>query len=132
MTELQQKEKANVTRSDTEQTRDVRQFVPDVDIWGTDEKLVLVADMPGVKPADLDVTLEKNTLTINGRTTTVDVGERTQDQVEYEPGDYHRAFTVSEEIDQKKIEASLKDGVLTLHLPKIKKARAKRIPISAK
>jgi len=131
MTKLEEKERPDVTRSGTETTRDIRQFVPDVDIYETDEELVLVADMPGVKSADLDVTLEKNVLTISGRTGPVDVGERSLVQAEYEPGDYYRAFTVSEEIDQKKIEASLKEGVLTVQLPKVKKARPKRIPISA-
>lgn len=118
------------TRADTEVTREVRQFVPSVDIYETDEGLVLVADVPGVESEGLDVKLEKNILTIYGQTAPADVGERELARAEYEPGDYQRSFTLSEEIDQDKIEASLKDGVLSLRLPKAKKALARKIAIS--
>ena len=117
-------------RADTELTREVRQFVPNVDIFETDEGLVLVADVPGVESEGLDVKLEKNILTIYGRAAPLDVGERELARAEYEPGDYHRSFTLSEEIDQGKIEASLKDGVLSLSLPKAKEALARKITVS--
>ena len=118
------------TRADAELTREVRQFVPNVDIYETGEGLVLVADVPGVESEGLDVKLEKNILTIYGQTAPADVGERELARAEYEPGDYHRSFTLSEEIDQDKIEASLKDGVLSLHLPKAKEALARKITVS--
>jgi len=119
------------TRSDTELTRETRQLVPDVDIYETDDSLVLLADMPGVGPDGIDVRLEKNILMIHGKTSGIDVGERKIVRMEYEPGDYHRAFTLSEEIDQDKIEASVKNGVLKLRLPKAEQARARTIPVKA-
>jgi len=119
------------TRSDTELTRETRQFVPDVDIYETDDSLVLLADMPGVGSDGLDIRLEKNILTIHGKTTGIDVADRKIVRMEYEPGDYHRAFTLSEEIDQEKIEASMKNGVLKLRLPKAAQARARIIPVKA-
>jgi HSP20 family protein len=124
-----EREQAAATRSDAELTRRIREFVPRADIYETDKNLVLVADMPGVKPEGLDIGLEKNILTIHGRTEAPDVGERELVNAEYELGDYHRAFTLSDEIDQDKIEASLKDGVLTLRLPKSEKARVKKVPV---
>ena len=75
--------------------------------------------MPGVSESAVDVTLEKNVLTINGY-----VNDETPEgydlaYAEYRVGDYHRKFTVSNEIDQDNIEATMNDGVLRLHLPKV-------------
>ena len=130
MTQERKLEEAVPTRADTELTREVRQFVPDVDIYQSDDGLTLLADLPGVKSDGLDVKLEKNILTIYGRTDPTDTGERNPATTEYETGDYYRAFTLSEEIDQEKIEASLDNGVLTLHLPKSEKARARKIAVA--
>ena len=118
------------TRSDTEATREVRQFVPDVDIYETDDGLMLLADMPGAAPETLNVQLEKNVLTIQGQAEPVDAAGRSIIHAEYEPGDYYRAFDLSEEIDQEGIEPSFKDGVLTLRLPKAERAKAKKIMVS--
>ncbi len=118
------------TRSDTELTRAARQFLPDVNIYETDDSLVLEAELPGVSSDGLDIKLEKNILTIVGRTTAADVGERRLVRAEYETGDYRRAFTLSEEIDQDKIEATVNNGVLTLRLPKAEKVKARKIPVS--
>jgi len=120
------------TRAETEPTRPARRFVPRVDIYETDSHLVLQADIPGVKPENLNVNLERNVLTIRGRTEPVDVGDRTLVQAEYGSDEYFRSFTVSDTIDQENIEASLKNGVLTLRLPKSEKARVKKIPVTAK
>ena len=127
---LVEREKAAPTRSDAEATRQVRQYLPDVDIYETDDALMLVADMPGIRADQLDVRLEKDVLTIHGQASPVDVGERTLIHAEYEPGDYYRAFSLSDEIDRERIEASLKNGVLTLRLPKAASAKPKKIKIA--
>lgn len=123
-------EQAVATREDVEATRQLPQYVPDVDIYETDENLVLIADLPGVPEDSLDVRLEKNLLTIDGRAKAFDTGGRRLAHAEFEPGDYHRSFTLSQEIDQENIDATLRNGVLTLRLPKSAAARVRRIPVS--
>jgi HSP20 family molecular chaperone IbpA len=113
-----------------ERIRNVKTFVPRVDIYETKNSLVLVADMPGVDETTVDVELEKNVLTIAGR---VDAEKPAGGMMysEYETGDYERAFTLSDEIDRDKIAATVKNGVLRLELPKAEKAKPKKIAITA-
>ena len=113
-----------------ERIRNVKTFVPRVDIYETKNSLVLVADMPGVDETTVDVELEKNVLTIAGR---VETEKPTGGMLysEYETGDYERAFTLSDEIDREKIAATVNHGVLRLELPKAEKARPKKIAITA-
>lgn len=115
----------------TERIRNVKTFVPRVDIYETKDAIFLIADMPGVDEKSVDVELEKNILTIAGR---VDIGEmkdRTMVYSEYEIGDYERTFTLSDEIDHDKICATVKNGVLRLELPKAEKIKPKKIAIKA-
>lgn len=106
-------------------------YRPDTDIYETEDHVVVLADMPGVAPGDVDVTLERRTLTIRGRGP-----DRRHDgyqrlYTEYGEGDFERVFTLSEEIDRDGIKARQKDGVLTLELPKAANARTKRINVEA-
>jgi HSP20 family molecular chaperone IbpA len=117
--QIQDTEKQEVAESGAERTRDRLAFVPRVDIYETDETIVVVADMPGVDENSVDITLEKNVLTINGYVEPVQPENYSLAYAEYRVGDYERSFTLSNEIDQDNIEATLKDGVLTLHLPKV-------------
>ncbi len=117
--QIQDTEKQEVAESGAERTRDRLAFVPRVDIYETDETIVVVADMPGIDENSVDITLEKNVLTINGYVEPVQPENYSLAYAEYRVGDYERSFTLSNEIDQDNIEATLKDGVLTLHLPKI-------------
>lgn len=108
-----------------------RVFVPQVDIVESEDRILLVADLPGVGPEGLDVTLEKNILTIRG-TVTPEVVEGYQlAYTEYEIGNYERAFTVSNDIERSGIEAEIKDGVLRLTLPKAKHAVMQKITVKA-
>jgi HSP20 family protein len=115
----------------TERVRNVKTFVPRVDIYETKNALFLIADMPGVDEKTVDVELEKNILTITGR---VENG-RVQDYglvfSEYEVGDYERTFTLSDEIDKDKIKATVRQGVLRLELPKAEKVKPQKIKIKA-
>ena len=125
---IQAKEKAEVSTS-AEQTRPGLVFTPAVDIFETEQEITLLADMPGVKTEGLDIDLRENILTLSGN---VDAPEGPQEVAvlrEYDVGQYYRQFTLSEVIDQSKIEAVLNDGVLKLRLPKVEKATPRRITV---
>ncbi len=112
-----------------EQTRPGPFFTPAVDIFEKDEAITLLADMPGVKSDDLEIDLRENILTLNGRCESFEVEGETDVVREYETGTYHRRFTLSDTIDQDKIEAKLVDGVLRLELPKSEETRPRQIPV---
>lgn len=105
-------------------------FSPPVDIIETPEEVILRADLPGVDEKSIDCTLEAGLLTLKASTRAeVPQGMRLIDG-EYIPGDFERVFSLSEEIDQENIKASVKNGVLDLHLPKSRAAKARKIEIS--
>ena len=112
-----------------ERTRTRRVYAARTDILETEEALILVADMPGVLPEGLDVTLEGRELTVRGRAGEYTPAGYSPAYLEYEPGHYERSFVLSEEIDAERIEARLKDGVLHLTLPKVPTAQARRIQV---
>jgi HSP20 family molecular chaperone IbpA len=125
---LQAKDKQEVT-SPAEQTRPGRIFTPVVDIFETEQELTLLADMPGVKSENLDIDLRDNTLTLTGDVESPDTKGEEVLLSEYETGRYYRQFTLSEMIDQEKIDANLTEGVLRLTLPKVEKATPKKIEV---
>ena len=112
-----------------EHTRDRKIFIPPVDIVESKDAILLTADMPGVDEKNVHVTLEKGVLTVLGEIEPVSVKDRKLAYEEYEIGDFERSFTLSDEIDPDRIEATLKNGVLRLVLPKTEAARAKKIPV---
>ena len=126
--ELQVKDKQEVA-SAAEQTRPGVVFTPDVDIFETETEMTLLADMPGVKADDLTIDLRENVLTLTGVATADDIENEEQLLVEYQTGKYYRQFTLSEIIDQEKIDAQLIDGVLRLKLPKVEKAKPRQITV---
>ena len=128
--ELQAKEKKELS-SNTEQTMPGPLFTPSVDIFETETSLTVLADLPGVKADDLDIDLHEDTLTIIGHVTKDKTEGETALLMEYETGRYVRKFTLSEMIDQTKIKAELADGVLRLNLPKVEKAKPRKITVTA-
>lgn len=112
-----------------EQTRAGVVYSPAVDIFENDATITVLADMPGVKPADLQIDLRENVLTLTGRTSASQVAGETEVLREYRPGTFFRQFTLSETIDQAKIDAKLTQGVLRLELPKVEKARPRQITV---
>ncbi len=114
-----------------ERSRSVKAYVPRVDIYETDDAVHVIADMPGVDEKSVDVTLEKNVLSIYGEVNLGKPDNYSLAYAEYEMGDYERKFTLSDEIDRDKIEASVKDGVLRLVLPKAGPAKTRRIPVKS-
>jgi len=103
-------------------------FTPRVDIYETADEVVLLCDMPGAKPADVDVKFEKGELSLYGK-----VAPRPAElsAEEYGIGDFYRTFAIAPEIDSDKIAAEYRDGVLTVHLPKQEKVKPKRIAVKA-
>jgi HSP20 family molecular chaperone IbpA len=113
-----------------EGTRTNPVFSPPTDIYETKDALCLILEMPGVEPEGIDVTIDKRVLTIKGRSGASMAHEGySLTHAEYRDGDYERSFTLSENIDGERIEASVKDGVLRLTLPKVKPAPAKTISV---
>jgi len=115
----------------TERIRNVKTFIPRVDIYENKESLLLMADMPGVDEKTVDIELEKNILTITGRAESGTIKDAAMMYSEYEIGDYERVFTLSDEIDRDRIVATVKNGVLRLELPKAEKVKPKKIAIQA-
>jgi HSP20 family molecular chaperone IbpA len=126
--EMKVTEKQEVS-TPAEQTKPGPVFTPNVDIFETETAITLLADMPGVKADDLNVDLRDDTLTLTGdvNPNVSAVGETVY--AEYEIGRYYRQFSLSEVIDQEKIDAKLSDGVLRLSLPKVAKATPRRIAV---
>jgi HSP20 family molecular chaperone IbpA len=117
--------------SATERIRNVKTFVPRVDIYENKDALFLIADMPGVDEKTVEIELEKNLLTIIGHVENGRIKDAKMMYSEYEIGDYERVFTLSDEIDRDKIVATVKNGVLRLELPKAEKVKPKKIAIQA-
>lgn len=126
--ELRVQQKQEVQHSG-ETTKPEKYFVPAVDIFETEKQVTITAEMPGVSGEGVDISLEDDVLTIRG---SKQPEEQTDARIllqEYETGHYLRRFTVSEAIDQEKIEASMNDGLLTVVLPKITPAQPRKIEV---
>ena len=119
------------TAAPAEQTRPGLLFKPAVDIFETEKELTIVADMPGVTRENLEIDLRKDILTIIGDQPPAETPGETDVLREFQTGRYLRRFSLSEVIDQSKIEASLKHGVLRLRLPKLEKAVPRKIEVKA-
>jgi HSP20 family molecular chaperone IbpA len=127
---LQAKEKKEVT-TPAEQTRPGLVFTPTVDIFETEKEITLLADMPGVKAGDLNIDLDENVLTLDGDVESPEGANEVDLIREYRTGKYRRQFTLSQVIDQSKIDAELRDGVLRLRLPKIEAATPRKIAVKS-
>jgi HSP20 family protein len=127
VTTVQQKDRAE--QAQTEATRGGMHFVPHVDIYETEQELLLFADVPGVRPEDIDLHYEKGELVLHAR---VQPRPHQGDVLlrEYDEGDFYRAFSIHESIDSTRITAQCKNGVLTVHLPKVEAARPRQIKVN--
>ena len=112
-----------------EKTVPARYFIPNTDIFETDNGLTLVMEIPGVEKANLDVRLEDSILHVEGRIDFSKYQGLEPVYSEYNVGHYARSFTLSDKIDQNGISAQVSEGVLTLTLPKSKAAQPRRISI---
>jgi len=112
-----------------EQTRTGPVYSPAVDIFENDSSITLLADMPGVKASALEIDLRDNVLTLTGRVTSPATATESNVLREFRSGTFFRQFTLSEAIDQPKIDAQLTDGVLRLELPKVERVRPRQITV---
>jgi HSP20 family molecular chaperone IbpA len=129
-TTIQNADKPRV-RTAPEQTRPGPVYTPATDIFESDDAITVLADMPGVTAQDLTIDLRENVLTLTGRVTAQPSAEELVVLREYDSGTFFRQFTLSETIDQAKIDARLTDGVLRLELPKVEKAKPRQITVRA-
>ena len=126
--ELQVQEKREVEK-EQEQTRPMRAFLPTADIFETEEALAVVLEMPGVDRNNIEVNVDNGVLTIEGR---IDFNKYEGLQPvysEYNIGPFRRSFRISSQVDQDKIKAEMRDGVITLTLPKAEEAKPRRIEV---
>ena len=124
--ELTQRKQADVTRREPAIKA---YFRPATDIWETTEQVVITFDMPGVPSENIDLTVEKGTLTVTGTARPEEEGTAVYRETRI--GNYQREFTLSEDIDPDHILAEMKSGVLTVRIPKPEKVKPKRIAIKS-
>ena len=113
-----------------ERTRNAETYTPRFDIAETDDELLLFGDMPGVSPESLDVRFENEHLIVDGKVETRH-GDKEYVYGEYGIGDYYREFKISEAVDAAAISAEMKNGVLTVHLPKAESVKPRRIEVKS-
>jgi HSP20 family protein len=113
-----------------EHTRPGRTYLPQVDIYETTDSLWLRADMPGVDEQAVEINVANGVLSIEGRVALQDYENLTPVYTEYNVGNYARRFTLSNEIDTDRIRARMTNGVLELELPKVERAKPRRISVS--
>jgi HSP20 family protein len=126
--ELQVQKKRELEKSE-ETTTPARVFLPNADIYETQDSLTVVLEMPGVEKGNVDVRVEDGILEVEGR---LDLSKYQGLQplyTEYNIGHYSRTFQLSSRIDQNKIGAEIKDGVLSLTLPKVEEAKPRSIEV---
>jgi HSP20 family protein len=104
-----------------------------VDMYETEESVVVTAPMPGMKPEDVDISITGNTLTVKGEFKSEEEGERGNWHFqERRYGRFHRTLNLPSNIDTDSVDATFEDGVLRVTLPKTAEAKPKQIPVSAK
>jgi len=125
--QIEDKKEAQATG---ESTHNMPVFIPAVDVYESENALTMVADMPGVPPESIDINMDSDQLTIRG---TLPQQEDKGKAIfkEYTAGDYYRQFTLSSDIDREKIQASMKDGVLKLVMPKAEAAKPRKITVKS-
>jgi HSP20 family protein len=110
----------------------VRTWTPPVDIYETNDALVIKAELPGVSKDDVSIEVHQNTLILRGqRQHEAEVKEEHYHRAERAYGTFQRSFVLPAMVDQNKVQATFKDGVLELHLPKSEAAKPRRIAINS-
>jgi HSP20 family protein len=110
----------------------VRTWTPPVDIYETNDALVIKAELPGVSKDDVSIEVHQNTLILRGqRKPEAEVKEEHYHRAERAYGTFQRSFVLPAMVDQNKVQATFKDGVLELHLPKSEAAKPRRIAINS-
>lgn len=106
--------------------------VPQADMSETDQALEVRMDLPGVKPEELDIQLEKNVLTVRGeRSEEAEETDKKYHRVERHTGTFYRSMTLPQSVNADEVAAEYKDGVLTIHLPKTEEAKSQKIVVKS-
>ena len=127
--ELQVQQKRELEKKQ-ESTVPARFYLPNTDIFETEQSLSLIVEMPGVDKNKVDVRVEDGVLTIEGRLDFSKYEGMQPVYTEYNVGHYRRSFSLSNKVDQGKISAEMKDGVLTLVLPKPEATKPRKISVN--
>jgi HSP20 family molecular chaperone IbpA len=127
--ELQVQKKRELEKQE-EATVPLRVFVPTADIYETQDALIVVLEMPGVAKDNIEIRVEQDVLTVGGQLDLSKYQGLFPLYTEYNIGHYSRRFRLSNTINQEKIGAELKDGVLSLSLPKVEEAKPRTIQIA--
>jgi HSP20 family protein len=127
-TSVMEKQQAQPSQG-VETTRARPVFLPCTDIYEREDAITVVADMPGVGPDSVDVNLDGDELTIRGRVDDAAIAGHELTYAEYESGDFERRFRLAGRIDADKIDATIKNGVLQVVLPKSKEAQLQKITV---
>lgn len=107
-------------------------WMPSMDVFETEDKIVATVELPGIDPADVEVEVEDSTLTITGtREFSSEVKEESYHRIERRYGSFCRSMSLPATADTEKVEAGFDKGVLTVEVPKLEKAKAKKIQIKA-
>ena len=127
--ELQVQQKRELEKKE-ETTVPARMFIPTADIYETRDALKVVLEMPGVDKSNVNVRVEDGVLTVEGRLDFSKYRDLQPIYTEYNIGNYSRSFRLTTKIDQSKIGAEMKDGVLSLVLPKAEEAKSRTIQVN--
>jgi HSP20 family protein len=128
--ELQVQQKREVEKEQEAMTP-MRAFLPNADIFETEDALTVVLEMPGVDRNSIDIGVESGVLTVEGRINFDKYEGLEPVYSEYNIGPYRRSFRISSRIDQDKINAEMRDGVITLILPKAEEAKPRKIEVKS-
>ena len=126
--ELQVRQKRELERKE-ESTVPTRVYLPTADIYETQDALSVILEMPGVEKGNVEVSVEDGVLKVEGRLDFSKYQGLQPLYTEYNVGHYSRSFSLSRKIDQSKIAAELKDGILSLVLPKVEEAKPRTIQV---
>lgn len=130
-TQLAQRENDAVARPNADEARNRVTLTPAVDIVEDAHAVTLLADLPGVPKEKLDIQVHDGSLTIEAESVVPVPADLALSHVEVRVPNFSRRFSISDDLDTSKIEASLKDGVLTLRIPRRDEAKPRRIEVSA-
>jgi HSP20 family molecular chaperone IbpA len=127
--EIQVQQKRELENKE-ETTVPARVFLPTADIYETPDALKVVLEMPGVDKSNVDIRVEDGVLTVDGRLDFAKYRDLQPLYTEYNIGHYSRSFRLTTKIDQSKIAAEMKDGILALVLPKAEEAKSRSIQVN--
>jgi len=108
-------------------------WMPPMDVYETEDQVVAKPELPGIEPGDVEVTVEDSMLTVTGkRELTSEVNEESFHRIERRYGAFSRSIALPQSVDTSKVDASFDKGVLTIEVPKVEKAKPKKIQVKAK